>query len=658
MKVIFVSLLMLPLTVSAQNFLEDINNVNLNLSQNQVDEYLKNPGKEGLPGPFLSSLVPKSGIDPATLCEEDGESKKTHYEVILVAEGNTKVSELEILPGQRGQLHTNDLKLLMKLVPQNKNSTGLTFDAITQRASDVWTSGLIDTPSSGFDPKSPLGQELLIESIVHASAGSNLNENDLTRSIAGVINSAYTTDQEKLGALSALSLRLYRNYNNARNPGYDNSKNNPFDADLPAGDLTANEMFKAASDFNVFQGGVCNDISETVAMVGEHLFPEKDVLTVNSGSHFGVLVTDGKTHHIIDGGDELSMQNRILLDQKLPSTNLRISKVQNGALREIAVVDTEMGQVMEAAFQTGKTLLKTDADISTLMAHLKKNNFGVTIGTGHLSDSNVLVVVAKYEHAGEKWRSYIGAGASAQDFSAADLESKYQVHFRAGVERNMFRYVNSKTDVRFATGLRLSGMYAINQPKNALGGSSFTDASGAVDLYNRLDVQYGKHNPNGIQIKSSVEVEHSAGPSNWGNTTGAMSYMEWKDVGTFLKNTTLHLNQVNADVTLEKKLRPNLTGFTNAHYQGSNIGQSVSVLAGVDIKAPNGAQIIVFSGYTNTEIGGYKTQHSLLGTPSGVQVGGKYVTPGGIEFGAAARSISGKPSVNATIKVPLGKKKK
>lgn len=641
-------------SLTAGELTEQIEGVQEQLAQQEVDNYLNKPDGEGLPGPFLQSLLPKKSLDPETVCEEEKEPKKTHYEVVVIAEGNSKQSSLTMKPGQERVLHTNDLKFVSKYTPYSTGALGLNHEAVAERAKNMWESGYISNlPSQKFDIGTPLGRELWTESLVQAASNSTLSEADLSRNIAGVISTTFKTDEQKFQALSALSTRLYRNYNTARNPGFNNSKNNPFQAILPEGDMTINSLLNASSSYDVFNGGVCNDISEAVAQVGEHLFPDRDVLTVNSGSHFGVLITDGKTTRVIDGIVDMEMENRLFLDPKLSSTNLRINKVENGKQKQIAVVDTEMGQVMEAAFQTGKNLLKTDADITTIMAHLKKENFGVTVGAANLSDSQVVVVVAKYEYAGDKWKSYIGAGASAERFNS-DLDAKYQVHFRAGAERNMFRYINSSTEVSFASGVRLSGMTALNQPKTQNGGVARMDVSGAFDIYNRLDINYGKHNPNGVQVNSSLEVEHALGPTNWGNTTGALSYMSPSDTGTMLKNMTFHLNQVNADVTAEKRLSSRLTGIGNVHYQGSNIGQSVGVLAGLNIRLPEGAQLLVFTGYTNADIPGYKTKHSLLGTPSGGQVGAKYTTKGGVEFGAAVRSISGgKPSVNATIKVPI-----
>ncbi len=302
MRILLLPILLAPMSLWSQSIYKDFSAVNNRLSENAVDSFLKSPTKDGLPGPFLSNFVPNPALDSKTLCLEEDEKKKSHYEVVLVAEGNYQHSSVEILPGQRAQFHTNDLQILMKNFPAKSND--LSNEAITQRASDIWNSGWFTRPSEHFDPHSAIGKELFVESLVHTAASINKDEKTLARDLASVIGNTYKTDQERLNVLSALSLRLYRNYNTSRNPGYDNPKNNPFDADIPAGDLTLNQMMKAAADFNVFQGGVCNDISETVAMVGEHLFPDKDVLTVNAGTHFGVVIADGKNNYVIDGGDE------------------------------------------------------------------------------------------------------------------------------------------------------------------------------------------------------------------------------------------------------------------------------------------------------------------------------------------------------------------
>lgn len=650
MKILPLMLFFSIKTSFANDFLTQVQKINQTIGQNKLETYLSNPKSEGVQGPYFESLLPGQKFDSQEQCMEEVEPESTTYEIVAI--GSTEQSEVEVLPGQKVQFKTLDLQSLVIDVPTSAEGQNLDTKSVTKRAKELWDSGRFTPPSKDFDLKHPIGKELFIEGLVQAAAKSNLNEKDLSKTMAHIIRDTYKSDEERYQAISAYSLRLYRNYNTARNPQYNNIKNNPFNVPLPEGDLTANQLVSAAARFSVFEGGVCNDVSEAVAMVGEHLFPEKDVLTVNSGSHFGVVVTDGKNHRIIDGGDEFKATNKLFLVPEMSPTNLRINQVKNGALREIAVVDTELGQLTEAAFRTGKKLLKTDADVSSVIFHLKKGNFGVSLGSGRLSDSNVVIVVAQYKKSGDKLSGHVGVGTTAQKYDNG-LATKYQLHLKTGAEAKLFHYVNKNTDVKVSTGIQGEYTYTIN-PHDWGPGKYKIDMSTAVSLVNKVEVSHGMANPNGVQVKGNLQTEHAFGPTNWGNTTGALSYLEPSDIKPLLKNVSFHLNQVNADVEVSKKLSTKATGSISGAYQGSNIGQKVSVLAGIEVTAPKGAKILFFTGYSNPKLKGYLTQHSLLSGVKGAEGGIKLTTKKGIEFETKVqRSISGKPSVKATLSVPI-----
>lgn len=633
----------------AQSFSQDADKIQKSISEKEVENYLKKLTDEGLSGSFLIPFK-----DELEDCEEDKD--KPLYEVILVAESNPQLSKYEILPGQRAYHGNTTLKNIGNQLSSSLKNDDLSSSAVLERAR-----ALLNTYSFGFtqvlDPNSQRGREVVIESLVLASSQSNLSEKELTNKLSETISDIYKNDEEKFNSLSALSLRLYRSYNDARNPGYNNSNTNPMDKELPSGDLTLNQLMKGAAEFNEFQSGICNDISEAVAMIGEKMFPDKDVLTINAGTHFGVLVTDGKNHRVIDGGDQLTSSNKILLDPKFSSSNIRISKVIDGIQKEIAVSDTEMGQATEAAFNTGKKLLKTDADISTVVTHLKRKNFGVGTAVADLSESKAVIVVAKYEKKGRNWKNYAGAGVSGEFFDT-DLASKYQIHIRAGIERSLFRYVHSNAELKFFAGTRLAGAYTVSGDQGGPNQINALDISGSIDLYQRAEVNINKNKPDAFQVTSVVEVEQSFGPKNWGETTGILSKLQLSDTDDFLKNTTFHLNQINADLNVQKKISPTLTGQVHSRYQGSNIGQSVSLLGGLDIKVPRGVSILVFSGYSNNDISGFKTKHGLLGNPSGPQAGVKVKTKDGKQIGATVIGVDGKGFINGSIKLPLNGKKK
>lgn len=653
MKRFLLGLFLLPSHLWAQSFYSHAQKIGQQISQNEIDKYVASPSSEGVSGEFIANMLPATDPDADIECAEPVEPKETRYEVILIANGNGAQGKEELLPRQLA-VYSDDVYKERSPMFLTRDPSEISSESVTNMAQSYWT--LINGGS--FDPKSSDGQEFFIESLVQKAAASSLSEKELAPLMASIISATYTTEDEKFNALSALSSRFYRNYNDARNPGSNNSKYNPDGVALPEGAIAFKDMLKAASEFNEFGGGVCNDVTETIAKVGEHLFPDKDVLAVNAGSHFGLAVVDGKSTRIIDGSNNIRYENELKLNTSMSPSNLRISKVKDGVLREIAVTDTKMGQLTEAAFDTGKNLLKTDLDISSLVAHLKKNNFGVSVASSQFDNSNVLVVVAKYQKSSDKWSKYLGVGVSGQDYKDDDLKTKYQVHFRAGVERKMFQYVNEKTRIDFSTGLRMQGMYTLNTEKPEDGGINAVDLSLGLDMTNRIRMQ-NISSDKSLRVNSYVEVENTVGGKNWGELTGIMSRKEGSKFMPLLKNMNLHLNQINADVNVEKDLNKKMSLMGNAHYQGSNIGQKVSVLAGVNIKAPEGAEILVFTGYTNADIKGFQTKHSLLASPTGIDLGVKYKNKKNMEFSGGVRGLAGEtPSINGTIKIPLNKKRR
>jgi hypothetical protein len=642
--------------VYSQNFLDDSEAIKNYISSSELDKYMNSNRKKGINGNYLFGLTPTPSLDLTSNCQKDNR-KDSRYELILVSSFNNQPSQLKEEALQYSYYSTDQLERLKVQYAKNFEKALLNKDSIKNLASEIWRGETYSPSSTELDLNSTMGKDLVVEGLLHVAARTNFNEKDLSRALAETISGLYQSDEEKYQILSKLSSRLYRNYNDPRNPGSNTATFNPTNAPLPPGDLTLNEMLQAASAFDHLRGGVCNDVSESIMMIGEELFPDKDVLAVNGGTHFGVVISSGKNHRVIDGMQSYSMTNKLILDPKFSTTNLRLSKMKDGKLKEIAVVDTQMGQVVESAFETGKNLLKTDTDISSLMGHLKKNKMTYSGGTANLSDSKVFIVVAKYENTSDKWKSYVGTGLSSQMFND-QLEKKYQFHLKAGVERKIFHYIGPRSAVNLSSGLRASGMYSLGQPGSGGGSISSIEMSGSLDQYNKLNIELGNKNRPDFKLNSTLEVEHTLGPSSWGDLTGQLSSVESKDVPPVLKNLSFHLNQVNADITVQDKMNKNIGYYTNLHYQGSNIGQSINLISGLTIEAPKEAQILVFTGYINTEIKGYETNNSLIGTPSGLQAGVRYKNRSGVQSGVVVRGIAGRLSVEGTIKIPLDGKKK
>ncbi|HXH73591.1 MAG TPA: hypothetical protein VNJ08_01400 [Bacteriovoracaceae bacterium] len=605
----FLTIMSVSPTILAQGFIKDVEAINIKLGEKALDDHVKSGGKTPLAGEHIAAIMPTVAVSPDQSCIDEKDPKGTHYEVIFVGHATSAAST------------------------SNKVSTEPTKE-----------------------------HKNYAQTLVSFASKSSLEEHALAAQMANMIKAKFKTDEEKFNALAALSYRLMENYNDARNPGFNDEKNNPYKKSLPKGDLTLNQITYAAYNWKEFEGGVCNDISEAVALIGEKLFPDKDVLVVNAGSHHGVVVSDGKTNRIINYAAHTSMQNQLVLDDSYAATNMRISKMDEGHLKQIAVVDTQTGQMMEGAFQTGKPLLKTNADISTFYTHFKvvkagdknKHEFTATAGAGDLANSKMYVVVAKYEYTTDRWRNYAGVGGSALSPDGA-RPTKYQLHLRMGSEFGIIRYASPKLSVNFTSGLQAEGMYGFGaSPSKGAAVDAYVDVSANVDLVNRLDATY-RATPK-TKLHMDLELRHTVGPSSWGNSTGSWAEGTGSGIGGSLANMGFHLNQINATAGVEHKITPKVTGFTEVKYQGSAVGQSLGLMGGVKIDAPKGAQIMIFSGYTTTKLPGYVTQHSLLVGSNGAIIGAGLQTKSGMTFTGSVSNIGDytPPVVSAGLSVPIG----
>lgn len=263
-----------------------------------------------------------------------------------------------------------------------------------------------------------------------------------------------------------------------------------------------------------------------------------------------------------------------------------------------------------------------------------------------------MVVVAKYQTSNEKRQRYLGVGSTLQSFHN-DGKIKYQVHLRAGFDRKIFKYVHNQTDLKLTSGAYISGMYNLSGDPR-----SYPDFSGTINVRNKLDLNVSSSDPYGLNVESSLEVEQSVGSSNWGDLTGKISSFEFRDIFGILKNLNLHLNQVNADIKVDKKLTDKEKLILQGEYKGSNIGQSIKFRAGLEVTAPSGAELLYFVGYAKNNINGYETKNSFLVAPSGEVVGIKYTSKNDSKFEVTGTGLTETPYVNGTIKFPLVKKKK
>lgn len=102
-----------------------------------------------------------------------------------------------------------------------------------------------------------------------------------------------------------------------------------------------------------------------------------------------------------------------------------------------------------------------------------------------------------------------------------------------------------------------------------------------VDVTNRISLN--QEISSRVGLKSSVETFH---------TTGARALEQ-------LQGTKFSLSTFRARTRLDAKLDSNVQSYTEVNFTANSVDREVRAIAGFDIKAPDDAQILVFTGYSN-----------------------------------------------------------
>jgi hypothetical protein len=618
-------------SLNFQNWRNDIARINLKLSEQAIDEHISsNPAAVPLPSSFLLSFAPEFG--PAApgqenlsqVCEQQPQTDENiHLLAVIEAPKEPEWSRWQFLINQ-------------EIIGADSKVIDLTQDDFTR-------------------------DQISFRNSVLKDAGTLESDEEIANFIASKINESpdgsQRTREQKIQALASISSAFAKYYNNSRNPTFNTAVNNPDNRALPTGEVTLKDLVSAWNDKDEYQGGICNDIAQGISLVAEKIFPRDDVLLINEGTHFGVFISNGERNYdVINYSRVHSITNDLMLDKNMNSTNLRIHKVVDGHLKEIAVVDTQAGMVVEDALETGKTTLSIAEPPDRYIMRLKKflderrrNQVSLAVGGARLNqEKQMYIVAAKWGHRGGRSNSQIGVAASG--ISYPDDSTPFQLHFRAGTDIDTVKYKSPMLDIKFTLGGALGGMNLhrpLAKPEvNANGNALSIDLSGSLDLRAAFEAIV---NPNqNTQLSFDAEGVSSLGLTNVGAAQGAFAKDDYDEKGFpvegakgVIENLGVHLNHLNTSLQVRHRLSDSLYGFTRVNYLGSNIGQIFSARTGLEIKGPDGAQIMVFVAHADT-YAGYLTKENHLAVPGGQR---------GVSVGAGVRTREG-AQINATVGDP------
>jgi hypothetical protein len=561
-----------------------------------------------------------------------------------------------------------------KVLKKTKIKTPENYDAesIKHYLVEVYNENMSDPTSyiENLDFKHRDNRTFLLEGLIKISIESSLNSLDIEKGIGQVLGEVFPNEEDRYDVLNLLSARIDAIYNDARNPFSNNSEYNPDNVTLPKGTIAARDLLAAAFYENKFAGGVCNDHAHFIAAVGKVLFPTKDILVVSQGTHMATAITDGKNIRIIDTDSQMQNTNSYnLREDPRHNANIRISIVVDdhdkgiSKLKEIAVVKTQLGMAIDQVMLLDRSQLSTEFSPSTLVAAFKKNIQGkeykksilASVGIANLDRSDVLIISGKFE-AKKNNTKYYGGLAYAHQFGSLVENDPGSIHIRLGSERNIVLYVHPQFDLHFNMGLHIDAGF----------GTSFYryDTSGSLELDRSIILKYRSKKENDFKGNLKVGTSRSWGPKSWGETTGAISKFDILKLPQFFLGMKYHLNQVNVESTIEKKLPGNLSASISGSYLGSHIGQNIETQVRITNLSKNKKhQYYAYVGYANNELRGYSTKNNLLSgnMPTGANTGLGYANlKNGTQAALGLYGISpnsmGQLSLN--LKVPLYQKTK
>lgn len=511
------------------------------------------------------------------------------------------------------------------------------------------------------------GMAFFLETLLAVSAKSNMSETDLVSNISTLLlDITNDNEEEKYRILSFLSSRLDINYQDARNPGSNNSKNNPKGIALPESEIAFRDLLKGVYEGDRSLGGVCNDYSQVIGMIAEDLFPEKDVLVISGGTHMGTLITDGITSRIIDAGDQRLIENNLSLFEKSNVTNIRLSKVVDGKLKEIAVMDTEQGQLVNDTLDVDRPVLRTNYPLEKIVVHVnkwvqennRKKTYSASLGSALLNGSHMIVIGMKGKVEGERYDKYAGLAYGYQN-AKGFYRTPHTFHLRLGIDRKFELVDDPRLSVNLKTGVAVEGSF----------GSTLSrfDTAGNILLNNKLQISNDHtfnndeiSHPN-IKFNTIIFLSHALGSKNYGQSTGVLSTVELSDITEIMKSLSFHLNQVVVNTSLTKELSPRLLTMANMHYQGSHVGQNVETSLGVSfLSRDKKREYTLLFGYDNSEIKGYSTKNNLIDGFNGASLGFAFENEKGTHLSVSLKELSLKssPYFQSSLKIPLNVKNK
>lgn len=502
-------------------------------------------------------------------------------------------------------------------------------------------------------------------------------EKQVTDWAASVIKSQNLSEDQSLAVIANVMERLYFNYNDGRNFTSTADNDNRFFSQMSAGLITGNELQGGVCDdisavgctlYNsLYPDKDCLIMNISRPSLGD----PKDI----GVQHQVMIVGNGTTDYkMIDGGTINRTQNNNFINANPDNTILsqdqsmfiKLEKVENGKIRDLYVQKTEYGQFMDNLMSNNQDL-PGESITKNLNARQYKSIMGgaynewkknektkrVDYGGGSLNQadgSQVYAVYARYSKdkngkggfsialSGAQVNKEYNATTSAIDgiFDVTQSTSGGSEQLRGQINISGYKgqtfYLNPSWSLKAKEFYNFTGFAGlggttfgtqttttnINTPYGVFSNSYNRDLTNTVGMNFdgnlstglRTDLQYRSPSSN-FNMNLGVQETLYLGSNNYG---GMHAFNNMGQVTTSLSNLRFRHQSLEVKLDTNAKTSANTSFITSTEYLGTNVGQNVSTKVGLQIDAPKGIEVLVYTGYRDA-FGGYQTKENWLNRP-------------------------------------------
>ena len=257
-----------------------------------------------------------------------------------------------------------------------------------------------------------------------------------------------------------------------------------------------------------------------------------------------------------------------------------------------------------------------------------------------VAEDNVKSTFVVAQHKNELAEVLVNKAQTTLRDVASGGDKKFVASFAEGTNTDVIKYVAPETQIKVNSGVTAEASYAVELEKNP--NELIEMGAGVeVDWINRVEM---RQKLGTAVLTSSIQASH---------TTDYVELSSNKKKETEEK-VKLNFDKVSAGARIDAPINENVKSFTQVEYLGKHEGQDAKLTTGINISAPDNAQVMIFTSY-RARGNGYREAREKS---DDAEVGFEYTNKNGVKLFGRVRDISSEdkePVYETGIELKLGK---